>query len=163
RIRLIFGDEPTPVRGTKRLSIRVTAPTAAGPGGGAGGGTGAAPRLPAGGGGTAPGVPGGGIRGGGIGGPGMLGGPGSRVGFSVGYEVKETDGKQILVLKRRSQDDFEVPFRLVGDTLTLNGGVYEVGGRGGRPGYLKVELKGEWKRVDTPLEGRIRKPLPEVD
>jgi hypothetical protein len=81
----------------------------------------------------------------------------------VGYESKEIEGKTILVLHLRNQDDFEVPYKLDGDTLTLDGGVYEVGGQGGRPAFLKVELKGEWKRVNTALEEAFRKAFRGMD
>jgi RNA polymerase sigma factor (sigma-70 family) len=157
RIRLVFDGRPTPVPGSKALTIRWTPPGEEGaggaPGGGLGGGFGGA------------GGPGGGIGGGTGGAAGTAGLPGRGIprGSRVGYELKEKEGKKILVLKARNQDDFEVPYKLEGDTLTLDGGVFEVGGRGGRPAFLKVDLKGEWKRVDTALEDKLRKACPGVD
>jgi hypothetical protein len=73
--------------------------------------------------------------------------PGAPRFATLGYEIKETSGKKILVLKMANQVDFEVPFRLKGATLTLMGGVFEVGGANGRPSFLQAELNGEWKRV----------------
>ena len=68
---------------------------------------------------------------------------------TLGYAIKETTGKKTLVLKMPNQDDFEVPFHLEGATLTLNGGVFEVGGTNGRPSFLQAELNGQWKREKT--------------
>jgi RNA polymerase sigma factor (sigma-70 family) len=132
------------------------------PGGGVGFGGGGGIQ----GGGFGGGAPGGG---GGFGGPGMGGfggfggGRGNGRGATVSYECKEKDGKTILVLKVPNQEDFEVPYKLDGDTLTFDGGVYKVGGQGGRPAFLEVEFKGEWKRVDTALEDKLRKAFPGVD
>jgi hypothetical protein len=94
---------------------------------------------------------------------GGFGGRGGGRGTTVSYERKEKEGKTVLVLKSPSQEDFEVPYKLDGDTLTFDGGVYKVGGQGGRPAFLEIEFKGEWKRVDTALEDKLRKAFPGVD
>lgn len=77
--------------------------------------------------------------------------PGVTRSATLGYIVKETSGKKILVLTMANQDDFEVPFQLKGASLTLKGGVFEVGGVNGQPLILQVELNGEWKRVGESL------------
>jgi hypothetical protein len=63
----------------------------------------------------------------------------------------------------RDQEDVEASYKLDGDTLTFDGGVVEVGRRGGRPAFLTVELKGEWKRVDVDLENKLRRAFPGLD
>jgi hypothetical protein len=58
----------------------------------------------------------------------------------VEYELKEQDGKKIIVIKAPGQDDFLISYKLDGDKLKLDGGLYERAG-------LKAELRGEWKRA----------------
>jgi hypothetical protein len=104
---------------------------------------------------------------GGLGGAGGAGAgplpPGAPRATTVGYQLKEKDGKKVIVIRGRDQGDVEVPYRLDGDTLTLDGGVYEVGGRAGRTPFLKVTLKGEWKRVNQGVEDKLRKAFPGMD
>src|SRR5207244_2421016 len=69
------------------------------------------------------------------------------------YQVKENDGKKVIVIEGFA-GKMEIPYKLDGDTLTLDGGtrqVYERNAGGGFPPIL-VELKGEWKRVNVDLE-----------
>jgi RNA polymerase sigma factor (sigma-70 family) len=156
RIRIAFDKRPLPIPGSKSLQIRWTPPAEEGTTDGGAGGAG--PR-----GGGAGGGGGIGGGGGGVAGPGGMPPAGAGRGVSGVYELKDKEGKKVLVLKLPNKDDFEVPYKLEGDTLTLDGGVYELGGRGGRPAFLKVELKGEWKRVNTALEDKLRKALPGMD
>jgi RNA polymerase sigma factor (sigma-70 family) len=100
--------------------------------------------------------------GGGAGGPGF-GGP---IGYGAGYDLKEKDGKKIIVFhlspSKGDQQDVEASYSLDGDTLTLDGGVIEPGRRGDRPPLFTVELKGEWKRVNVDLENKLRRAFPGV-
>ncbi len=79
--------------------------------------------------------------------------------ISFEYEAKKTDGSGVFVIHTRhrgglraAENVMEVPYKVDGDTLTLQGGVYDSGG----PRAFKVELKGEWKRLDTNLETKLR-------
>jgi hypothetical protein len=87
-------------------------------------------------------------------------GPEAPRAVQLGYAIKEKGGTRILVLKMRNQNDFEVPYKLKGDLLTLDGGVFEVGAKDGRSALLQAELKGVWARVDTVLEKKMLDAFP---
>jgi RNA polymerase sigma factor (sigma-70 family) len=182
-IRLIFMEQPT-AQGAKMLRIRWTLLAGDGAGGKAGGGVaggggfgggagiigggkgafggggGAAGKNGVGGGGGAGAIGGGGagalggFGGGGIGGAMGPAGSGSGGGVATSYTLSEKDGKTFLVLKRPKQDELRVPYKLEGDTLTLDGGLFQVGPRAFTP---QIELKGTWKRVDKVLEDKFVK------
>ena len=83
-------------------------------------------------------------------------------------DLKERDGKKVIVFHLRNQEDVEATYKLEGDTLTLDGGTIEPGGRGpggrgDRPAFFKFELKGEWKRVNVDLENKFRRAFPGLE
>jgi hypothetical protein len=158
QIRLGFSERPGPIAGTKAIGIRWTPPILEGAN------IDRMNRLPTNSGqlggmlGQLTQPPGAGIGGlNGSSGATSGGGaemflPGAPHVATLGYVIQETNGKKILVLKMANQVDFEVPFQLKGGTLTLKGGVFEVGGANGRPSFLQAELNGEWKRVGVVFE-----------
>ncbi len=108
---------------------------------------------------------GGAVGGGGIGSPALM--ATMPHGISGAYSMKDVGGKQTLVLRfapnARDQDTFDVPFSVKGDTVTLEGGMFEVGARGNNPPLIKTELKGQWHRVDTALEKKLMEAFPGMD
>jgi RNA polymerase sigma factor (sigma-70 family) len=104
--------------------------------------------------------------------PGTKFGPPLFNGLGVKYSITEKNNKKILV-SRIGVRDFEIPFEIKGDTLILDGGIFEqdrpdvdvIEKDGEAKGKFKVELKGQWLRVPatSSMDGRLKQAFPEGD
>jgi hypothetical protein len=91
-----------------------------------------------------------------------FGGARSKYGSSVlDYTIKEKEGKKFIVLEGNR---VEMGFRVDGDSLFLDGVVYELPRIGGGSGGEDLNFfKGEWKRFDFALEQKFDQALPSND